>query len=72
MENIVEPYYYSYEYFSRFGEFPYGDRGHDLVGVIETYQQIDIEVGDGCGVGVHSPPQKYFHEDHRRKDIRKR
>lgn len=40
MENIVEPYYYSYEYFSRFGEFPYGDRGHDLVGVIETYQQI--------------------------------
>lgn len=40
MENIVEPYYYSYEYYSRFGEFPYGDRGHDLVGVIETYQQI--------------------------------
>lgn len=40
MENIVEPYYYSYEFYSRFGEFPYGDRGHDLDGVIETYQQI--------------------------------
>lgn len=47
MENIVEPYYYSYEYYSRFGEFPYGDRGHDLIGVIETYQQVFKE--SDCG-----------------------
>ena len=40
MKNIVEPYYYSYEYYTRFGEFPFGDRGHNLDGVIETYQQI--------------------------------
>ena len=40
MKNIVEPYYYSYEYYTRYGEFPFGDRGHNLVGVIETYQQI--------------------------------
>lgn len=40
MENIVEPYYFSYEYYKRFGEFPFGDRGHNLDGVVETYQQI--------------------------------
>ena len=40
MKNIVEPYYYSYEYYTRFGEFPFGERGHDLDGVIEAYQQI--------------------------------
>lgn len=40
MENIVEPYYYAYEYYTRFGEFPFGDRGHNLDGVVETYQQI--------------------------------
>lgn len=40
MKNIVEPYYYSYEYYTRFGEFPFGERGHNLDGVFETYQQI--------------------------------
>lgn len=40
MKNIVEPYYYSYEYYIRFGEFPFGERGHNLNGVMETYQQI--------------------------------
>ncbi len=40
MKNIVEPYYFSYEYYNRFDEFPFGDRRHNLDGVIETYQQI--------------------------------
>lgn len=40
MKNIVEPYYFSYENYTRFGEFPFGDRGHNLDSVIETYQQI--------------------------------
>lgn len=40
MKNIVEPYYYSYEYYSRFGEFPFGERGHGIIGVVETYQQL--------------------------------
>lgn len=40
MKNTVEPYYYSYEYYARFGEFPFGERGHDLNGVIEAYQQL--------------------------------
>lgn len=40
MKNIVEPYYYSYEYYCQFDEFPFGERGHSFIGVIETYQQI--------------------------------
>lgn len=40
MKNIVEPYYYAYEYYTKFDEFPFGERGHNLKGVIETYQQI--------------------------------
>lgn len=40
MKNIVEPYYYSYEYYTRFGKFPYGERSHDLDGVVEAYQEI--------------------------------
>lgn len=40
MENIVEPYYFSYEYYTRFGEFPFGERGHGLNGIVETYQEV--------------------------------
>lgn len=40
MQNIVEPYYYAYEYYTRFNKFPFGERKHNLSGVIETYQQI--------------------------------
>lgn len=40
MQNIVEPYFFSYEYYKRFGEYPLGERGHNLNGVVETYQQL--------------------------------
>jgi len=40
MQNIVEPYYYTYEYHKRFGEYPFGERAHNIDGVIQTYQQI--------------------------------
>lgn len=40
MKNIVEPYFYSYEYYSNYDEFPFGERGHDFEGVIEAYQEI--------------------------------
>ena len=46
MENIVEPYYYSYEYYTRFDKYPFGDRSHGNVGVIEAYQDI-FKVNDG-------------------------
>lgn len=39
-KGATEPYYYSYEYYSRFGEFPFGERGHGLKGVVEVYQQL--------------------------------
>ncbi len=40
MENYVELYFFTYEYYQRYGEFPYGERGHGIMGIIETYQDI--------------------------------
>ena len=40
MDEFVEPYFFSYEYFSRFGEFPFGERPHYIVGILDTYQEI--------------------------------
>ena len=40
MGTYVENYYYSYEYYQRYGVFPFGERGHGNKGVLETYQEI--------------------------------
>lgn len=40
MQEFVEPYYFSYEFFQRYGEFPFGERGHGIKGIIETYQDL--------------------------------
>ena len=37
IQEFVEPYYFSYEFFQRYGEFPFGERGHGLQGSMETY-----------------------------------
>lgn len=37
MSEYVEAYYFSYEYFQRYGEFPFGERAHGYIGVIQTY-----------------------------------
>lgn len=37
LEEFVEPYYFSYEFYQRYGEFPFGERGHDWKGIIQTY-----------------------------------
>ncbi len=37
MHNFVEPYYFSYEYFQRYGTFPFGERAHGIEGVLQTY-----------------------------------
>lgn len=37
-DEFVEIYYFSYEYYSRFGVFPFGERSHGELGVLETYQ----------------------------------
>lgn len=42
MSEFVEIYYFSYEYYERYGSFPFGDRDHDIIGVIQTYQDLLI------------------------------
>ncbi len=37
MHDFVEPYYFSYEYYQRYGVFPFGERAHDIKGVLQTY-----------------------------------
>lgn len=40
IQEFVEPYYFSYEFYQRYGEFPFGERGHGLQGIMETYQEL--------------------------------
>ena len=40
MEEFVETYFFSYEYYRCYGSFPFGDRAHGQRGVIQTYQDI--------------------------------
>lgn len=36
----VETYFFSYEFFQRFGEYPFGERGHDYSGIMQTYEDL--------------------------------
>ncbi len=40
VQEYVEPYFFSYEYFQRFGVFPFGERSHNLLGLLEAYQDL--------------------------------
>lgn len=40
MENYVEPYFFSYEYYKRYQIFPFGDRAHGYRGILQTYQDL--------------------------------
>lgn len=40
MDKYVESYYFTYEYYMRYGEFPYGERKHGLDGIIESYVEL--------------------------------
>ncbi len=40
MSEFVEVYYFSYEYYKRFGIFPFGERAHGSWGIIQTYQDF--------------------------------
>lgn len=40
MSEFVEVYYFSYEYYARFGIFPFGERAHGSWGIIQTYQDF--------------------------------
>lgn len=38
--DFIEPYFFSYEFYERFGFFPYEDRKHGLDGVLDSYREI--------------------------------
>lgn len=40
VSEYVEPYFFSYEYYNRYGEFPFGERGHGLEGIFQTYEEL--------------------------------
>lgn len=39
-EKFVIPYYYSYEYYNRMGEYPFGERSHGSKGILEYYMDV--------------------------------
>jgi len=45
VKEYVEPYFFSYEYYSRFGIFPFGERPHGLEGILDTYSDM-LHVAD--------------------------
>lgn len=40
MHDFVEPYYFSYGYYRRYGVFPFGERAHGLEGIFQTYGEF--------------------------------
>ena len=46
MSEYVETYFFSYEYYMRYGEFPFGERGHGLEGILQTYEGVFNETDD--------------------------
>lgn len=39
-EEYIELYFLSYEYYMRYGFFPFGERGHGVLGILQTYQDL--------------------------------
>lgn len=39
VSEYVEIYFFSYEYFQRYGVYPFGERGHDIEGILQTYEE---------------------------------
>lgn len=40
VSEYVETYFFSYEYYQRYGEFPFGERGHGMEGILQTYEEL--------------------------------
>lgn len=38
MRDYVEVYFFSYEYYQRYLTFPFGERGHGVIGICQTYK----------------------------------
>lgn len=43
MDEFVEPYYFSYEFYRRYGYFPFGERNHGFIGILQSYQDLFSE-----------------------------
>ena len=52
MRDFVEPYYFSYEYYQRYGVFPFGERAHGIDGVLQTYGEY-FNVVDYVKISSH-------------------
>lgn len=39
-DEFVKPYFITYEYYKRFGVYPFGDRRHGANGIIDAYKEI--------------------------------
>lgn len=40
IEEYVELYFLSYEYYQTYGVYPFGERNHGWVGILETYMEV--------------------------------
>lgn len=40
MQEFVEPYFFSYEYYQRFGCFPFGERSHGIEGILQSFGDV--------------------------------
>lgn len=40
MQEFVEPYFFSYEYYQRFGCFPFGERSHGIEGTLQSFGDV--------------------------------
>lgn len=40
IENFVVPYFFTYEYYTKYGEYPFGERSHGKKGMLESYRDL--------------------------------
>lgn len=40
IQHYVISYFFSYRYYQRFGEYPFGERMHGTFGILETYKEL--------------------------------
>ena len=38
--DYIEPYFFSYEFYERYGYFPFDDREHGVIGIMDSYRDI--------------------------------
>ena len=40
VQNYVEVYFFTYEYYKRYGIYPFGERAHGYCGIVQTYKDL--------------------------------